>query len=222
MFSLQPFSGKAIEPLKLNYPLTFMKFILIYDGPLSSSSNDQRVKQKQSIRNQFHPQLAELIKVHPALSEWIWSYTDALAGKVTGNIIKRGTNLSILPMGEHHIVPLFASDLSVTCHLDILFLRRSKPGGIIHAGGDLDNRLKTLFDALKAPLRIEDLGQIEEPLPKPFYCLLQDDDQISGFSVRTAQLLHPMNDISADVRLVIDVTVEVRHVTIANNSLIAD
>jgi hypothetical protein len=199
-----------------------MKFTLIYDGPLVSSANDQRTKEKQAIRKAFHPQLEELLKVHPALAEWTWRYEDALAGKVTGNLQKRISNLRIVQIGDLHLVPLFGSYVDVTCHLDILFLCRSKPGGIIHAGGDVDNRLLTLFDALKAPSTEAELGPIRETLPKPFYCLLQDDSQISGFSVRTGQLLHPMSNSSADVRLTIDVTVEIRRVTLANLSLLGD
>jgi hypothetical protein len=199
-----------------------MKFTLIYDGPLLSSANSQRIREKQAIRKALHPQLEELLRVHPALNEWTWRYEDAVAGTVKGNIIKTVSMLTIIPVDDFHFVPLFASDIDVTCHLDILFLRRSKPGGIVHDGGDVDNRLLTLFDALKAPSRIEELGHIQEQLPKPFYCLMQDDSQISGFSVRTDQLLHPMNGTPADARLVINVTAEVRRVTKGNLCLIGD
>jgi hypothetical protein len=205
---------------QLSYPLPIMKFTLTYDGPLVSSANDQRTREKQAIRKALHPQLEELLKVHPALAEWQWRYENV--GQMRGNLIKSRCLITIIEIGELHLVPLFASDIDVTCHLDILFLRRSKPGGIIHAGGDVDNRLLTLFDALKTPATVKELGIIQESLPKPFYCLMQDDSQISGFSVRTGQLLHPMNDSSADVRLVIDVTVEVRRVTMANTCLIGE
>ena len=167
------------------------------------------------------------MKVHPALAgEW-WSYSGRLKRESAlptgasdfpdGSIAQ----LSIIRVGEFELVPLFPLSIDVTCHLDILFLRRSKPGGIIHEGGDLDNRMLTLFDALKTPKVPSDFGP-RAALPKPFYCLLDEDSQISGFSVRTGQLLHSMRNTSADVRLVIDVTVEVRRVTWANLDLLGE
>jgi hypothetical protein len=64
--------------------------------------------------------------------------------------------------------------LSLACGLDILFLRRDMPGvPLIHSGGDIDNRLKTLFDALKIP---ESCAEIEnytkEADEDPFFVLL--------------------------------------------------
>jgi hypothetical protein len=200
-----------------------MKFTLTYDGPLVSSSKVQRVEEKQTIREYFHPQLAEVLKVHPALSGWLDTYQQAgLEADRNAPMETRAGLLTVVRINDFEFVTPFPTRMAVTCHLDILFMRRSKPGGIILDGGDIDNRLLTLFDALKLPTKPEELGPIKKPLPKPLYCLLQDDSQISGFSVRTDQLLHPMDNSPSDVRLVIGVTVEVRRLTYANISLLGE
>ena len=47
--------------------------------------------------------------------------------------------------------PLVRRSLSLACALDILFLRHEERYNLMRQGGDLDGRIKTLFDALKMP-----------------------------------------------------------------------
>ena len=57
-------------------------------------------------------------------------------------------------------------------------------------GGDLDGRLKTIFDALRLPDSLAEAGGIgPQDDETPFFCLLQDDKLISEVSVTTDQLL---------------------------------
>src|SRR6266545_4626061 len=51
----------------------------------------------------------------------------------------------------YRFVPLITETMEAHCHLAITFRRPMKPKSIIYAGGDLDGRLKTLFDALAMP-----------------------------------------------------------------------
>jgi hypothetical protein len=57
-------------------------------------------------------------------------------------------------------------------------------------GGDLDGRLKTVFDALRLP---DNKAETNDATPTadedPFFCLLQDDKLISEVSVTTDELL---------------------------------
>jgi hypothetical protein len=59
------------------------------------------------------------------------------------------------------------------CSLSILFLRHEPQGGIIQSG-DLDNRINTLFDALRIPdeLQIPDDIALEDQ-PNPFFVYCQ-------------------------------------------------
>jgi len=81
--------------------------------------------------------------------------------------------------------------MGLVCRLDILFLRRSPPGEIVKHGGDLDNRLKTLFDALRVPDSIGDNWQPEGSETPLFFCLLKDDALITEVNVSTDMLLEP-------------------------------
>lgn len=108
-------------------------------------------------------------------------------------------------------VPLVTSDMEVRCKLDILFLRPGNPTGLI-SGGDLDNRLKTLFDALRLPANLEEAGgKRQEGEDNPTFCLLEDDRLISEVHVVTDSLLllpHETKRDPNDVFLVIKVEIE--------------
>jgi hypothetical protein len=109
-------------------------------------------------------------------------------------------------------VPLISKSGGFTCSLDVLFMRRDAPGDIIipgSGGGDIDNRLKTLFDALKMPERVEDLGGL--PITEdenPFFCLLTDDGLITRVAITSDRLLVPLaeGEKKNDVYIVVHVT----------------
>jgi hypothetical protein len=114
-------------------------------------------------------------------------------------------------LGSYNFVPLVSKRLHVACGLHVLFLRPEPPGQILQSG-DIDNRLKTLFDALRCPTDISELAGYEEPeeTEKPFYCLLQDDAFVTHVSVKTDMLLQEVNtgfDKNA-ARLIVTVTLE--------------
>jgi hypothetical protein len=110
-------------------------------------------------------------------------------------------------------VPLISKMGGFTCSLDVLFMRRDAPGNVVvpgAGGGDIDNRLKTLFDALKMPEKVEDLGGIEIDLKDedPFFCLLTDDGLITRIAITSDRLLTPKGDDEKvnDVHIVVHVT----------------
>ncbi|MGB6395198.1 MAG: hypothetical protein WBF73_05895, partial [Bradyrhizobium sp.] len=75
--------------------------------------------------------------------------------------------------------------------MDVTLLRQQPPGQLLGDGGDLDNRLKTLFDALRKPSTQEAQQAQIQPLPndEPIHCLLQDDSLVLKVSVETDRLL---------------------------------
>jgi hypothetical protein len=90
-----------------------------------------------------------------------------------------------------HFVPLITHIREARCRLAIRLFRRHPPGEIIARGGDLDNRLKTLFDALRMPHTADELPDGVPLGPSPFLCLLDDDALITKVSIETFGLLTP-------------------------------
>jgi hypothetical protein len=90
---------------------------------------------------------------------------------------------------------LVAESISLLAELDFLLLWPSAPGQIFTRGGDIDNRLKTLLDALKVPGEPTALlpGAFPHADETPFYCLLEDDSLVTKVAVETDRLLVPVN-----------------------------
>lgn len=89
----------------------------------------------------------------------------------------------------YRFLPLVTDKYSLRCSLDILFLRPEESGMLIESG-DIDNRVKTIFDALRMPKTLSETGSIgPQPDEDPFYCLLEDDKLVSEVRVTTDQLL---------------------------------
>ena len=109
-----------------------------------------------------------------------------------------------------NFVPLVTQELDLTCSIDILFLRPDKPGHVVW-GGDIDNRLKTLLDAMRIPEAGEDYtNRTPEANEAPFYCLLEDDRLITRVSVETDTLLEPVSGTfdASDARLIVKVSLQ--------------
>jgi hypothetical protein len=116
----------------------------------------------------------------------------------------------------YRFVPLATSttpNLTILVGVEILFLRQGEPGTLMKSG-DIDGRLKTLFDALRMPSSQGELGGYDTPSDgeDPFFVLMEDDKLLSHVSVETDTLLQPTPTANAeikpnDARLVITVSV---------------
>ena len=172
-----------------------MHFTLTYDGELPSKA---RAPEKQRIRQAFHPQLAELWSHRPL--------SDHLSYRLPTD--ENGSISAVIQAGPHTFVALVNAKMCFTAELDILMLRPERPGGIILAGGDIDNRLKTLLDSLRAPSdNPQEYNEItmHSSVDDPIHTLLEDDGLITRISVNTDRLLNAPTP--HHMRLVIGVTV---------------
>ncbi|MER8964510.1 hypothetical protein NKI25_02100 [Mesorhizobium sp. M0808] len=219
-----------------------MRFRLTYEGELKAGQKDpddnqwdRMAEHKQAIRKVFHRQLKHLWETNRFLREHEVFPTDYSTGRSAPNDAARRSRsanerLSLLQAvaGQYHengyrFVPLVRDTMSLLCSLDILFLRRDIPGSVLTAG-DLDNRIKTLIDALRKPKGANELRGNETPAAgeDPFFCLLEDDKSVSQFAVESDALLDPpTGDKEADrrqVRIVITVEIRPYHVTMFNLS----
>ncbi len=190
-----------------------MRFRLTYEGELVSTQDDDRPtdlredrrrKQKHALRKWFHPQLQHLWATHPMLRAKNRLNADG------ENYIDR-TAKEYAGWGYNY-VPVLKKGTPVICHIETLFLRRQMPGGLIR-GGDLDNRMKTLYDSLRMPSSPAEMKDI--PLPseneKPFLILLEEDNLITHTAIETDILLDlPKDESDAEmnrVRLIMTVTI---------------
>jgi hypothetical protein len=197
---------------------TAMEFRLTYEGELlGASRNDTRAKHKQQIRKVFHKQLKRLFELHPAYAQYQYE-------GLTGDPRKMAERyyfgvINNFERAGYHFFPLTTRYASLLCSIEILFLRPDVPGAIIRSG-DIDNRLKTIFDALRLPHDRAELGGYNAPADDedPFFCLLEDDSLISHASVETDTLLQPTGQEWRvnDARLVITVRLRPYRVTFDN------
>jgi hypothetical protein len=199
-----------------------LEFRVIYDGKLPCASrSDTRNVDKDRIRRALSRQLEELFLTHPALKGYHDPDTtldglDAEAQERHRSWMKPGVVYTTLDIIAHkyercgrRYVPLIDSRIGIACALDILFLRRDQPGNLIASGGDLDNRIKVLFDALRLPQNCDEAlsSPTGAPDTEPIYTLLEDDRLIVEVKVTSDRLLTPKADTEHinDVRLIIHV-----------------
>lgn len=232
------------------YGLPLMKFTLTYDGKLPSAGNgSNKVLPKWKIRQHFHPQFEELWEINPVLKEWESGRMFPVAGGTLTQthhtyegpvlnyplILRKGQQAvgrvgnadgeiidlwAPIVVGGRTFLPIVRNSLALTCSLDILFMRREAPGKV-YQGGDLDNRVKTLLDALSVPKDANHIVKGEES-GSPIYCLLEDDSLLTGLSVKTERLLGGERSDQSEVRLIINVDVRVSNARIYNQSFLGD
>jgi len=214
------------------------------------SGASARAKDKHLLRKHFHLQLKELWSQHPDLkrqSETSYTVTTTppfgyvepvreIHSVAPKDVFDRlaipyppSAKTWIDHIADDHqrcggrFVPLVSIRGGFHCRLDILFLRRDDPGNIISSGGDIDNRLKVLFDGLRMPSTVSELGSLPiEVDENPFFCLLEDDKLISAVTVTTDRLVTPLapNEERNNVCLVIHVTVINPSAIFAGNRLV--
>ena len=173
--------------------LAIMKFRLVYRGDIPPASRANRRRNtdcKHEIRKEFHIQLKN------------FTNSDKVSDLVRRIQPKRLKNYKFVPIvgKKNH------------CSLDILFLRSDIPGSPGFAG-DIDNRVKTLLDALTTPSTKQEIPSEASPEQHedPFFCLLEDDNLVSQLSVEMDQLFDlPSNSesISSDALLIVTVNLE--------------
>lgn len=179
-----------------------MDFTLVYwDTTLKpSANNDSRVWEKHSIRRYFSGQLEHLWNENPVLQ---WYDPNKEIRNALG---KRFEKCGI------RFIPLVMEDIGLICELDIAFLRPGRPGKLILDSGDIDNRIKTLLDALRVPTDSSEMPMRPgETSPNPVYCLTENDSLIVGLKVTTDQLLVPETADKYEACLSMRVTVRGVH-----------
>lgn len=166
-----------------------MKFRLHYRGRLPSNGGKAI---KCEIRNALMAQLNTVWEQLPLNSkDWLNTKYEFTAIK---NIA--GQKFSAIVNKDHFAV----------AEIDILFLRPEPLTGLVDHGGDIDNRMKTLLDALSIP----NAKQLSSRYPHTEFdgishCLLEDDKLISRLNIEVDRLLDPQDP--KEVLLVLSVRI---------------
>ncbi|MGH1422859.1 MAG: hypothetical protein ACRBEQ_13685 [Hyphomonas sp.] len=208
-----------------------MEFRLTYEGPLVSTrgnpephQSDKRGDAKHRLRKHFRDQLEHLWNTHPALKlrksiqkpRGFGSYQlQRVANKDVGaDEIEGSWFREIVDAHTWHDwkwMPLVREDDLCECSIDVLYLRNGARGHFL-SDADIDNRIKTVIDALKLPKPNHLPRDIQpEPHEDPFYILLQDDSLVTRLTVETDVLLSPTGKVpegdDTDSRIIISVKV---------------
>jgi hypothetical protein len=204
-----------------------MEFRLTYAGPLHATQRDpypgqapKHTQNRHDIRVTFHHQLKSLWELPPLKESHgpkfliTESPQDFVVPAVTADeLAKKHSRYGF------NFVPLVTQELNLLCGLEILFLRPDRPGSVVWAG-DIDNRIKTLLDALRIPEAGENyLSRTPSADQIPFFCLLEDDKLITRVAVETDRLLEPIENRPSDTRLVITVRIRPYDFSIYNMNL---
>ncbi len=202
-----------------------MQFTLKYQGTdlRPAASQKGRLEEKHKIRTCFHEQIKKL-----------WDQDNRLCNlqreKFQAPTLKDGrfdlprplspAELNPLsaffyrhPVRNLLFIPLVTDPMEAHCHISVRLGRPMKPGSIVYGGGDLDSRLRTLFDALRMPRNESELPDDAGPIGgsnQEIFCLLSDDSLITRLSIESYQLL---GNYPSDHYVDADIEVQIRAVT---------
>ncbi|MDR2685323.1 MAG: hypothetical protein LBB23_00935 [Rickettsiales bacterium] len=184
-----------------------MKFKLLYYGELMTNPK-KRAQHVSEIRMAIHNQLKTLINISP------WK-------NLAAHMAPTPTKAPVLTknVGGYVFNPLVSEKLKMFVELDVQMFH---PESVGFARADIDNRTKTLLDALRCPQSSNECG---ENMPKnigAIYTLLDDDHLVTKLSINTSHLLNPAAvfpcapDNKERIFLVINVSVRVSEGTLDN------
>ena len=178
-----------------------MRFTLVYQGDLPPSGNSQ---EKWRIRREIEPQLRKLWTVPPF--DGVAKYKDQSYQPDTCYVGKK--------VGAVEYIPCISSRLEMRAELQIRLLSAAMPGGLMQYG-DIDNRLKTLLDALSIPTLQQMPKNPETDTDGRMFCLLEDDRLVTRIDVTNDRLLTEP-DHSRNAIVLINVHPVASTVTMAN------
>lgn len=185
-----------------------MEFRLIYYGQLLKAAGraNPRVWEKHQIRLNLHPQIKRLWEVNPLLGFYSQEQHLEKGGLAHYVVMHRLTQTQEIAKRNRGYIPVVNAEFGMLCDLDILFLRSEPSGGVIRrdaGGGDIDNRMKTLLDALCIPVVEPERRESDPPDPNPFYVLMTDDSLITSLKITADRLLEPATNDPAEACVVI-------------------
>lgn len=180
-----------------------MKFTLTYQGALPPSG---RPPIKFQIRRSLSPQVKAL-----------WEREEFARSRAEGN----ESNRQSTTVSGRVYRPLIIRNRHVEIDLSVLLLRRDHPASLVFSGGDIDNRIKTLFDALQPPQSVQESGEVDArdgDDRQDLFTLVEDDRIITGLAVQSERWLSPGDP--EEVLVVLGVSLKITKATYENLALL--
>ncbi|KQZ16413.1 hypothetical protein ASD50_11270 [Mesorhizobium sp. Root552] len=181
----------------------YVEFYLNYRGPLRATQRDPKEgsnikaahwQLKHAMRKGFHRQLKQQWSVTPFLQ-------DSANTQKPYQVDLLAKEFQLPPW---RFVPLVTGRLQLVTGIDILLQRLDNASSSVWSG-DIDNRIKTIIDALEVPRSNDGYAELTpDSHEDPFFCLLENDRYLNHVAVETANLLDAPDgaDMSyADVRI---------------------
>lgn len=165
-----------------------LEFHLIYQGALRANGD---AKHKHAIRRYFHRQLMNAWgTLYPLKGRSVIEFPAIVFGE------QENTREQLIQVGVagKRFLPIVRCDLALICKLDILLLGDRR---IVLQHTDIDNKIKTLLDALQIPAANQFCDGPEDPL----YCLLENDSLVSELRVAVDYLLCPPDQVIASPKI---------------------
>jgi hypothetical protein len=171
-----------------------VEFCLHYSGKLKSRDS---AAGKHQIRQALHSQVKALCSSK--------SFAVAFENDRKGTR-PEGEEPLYTDIGDKRYWFLISEHLATVVNLSITLLVPHEVGRIVHNGGDIDNRVKTLFDALRVPSLASEIpaGDSFDYGTDGMYCLLQDDKLINRVTLRSYQNYAPIDPETVMVLLEVE------------------
>ena len=152
-----------------------MEFCLHYFGKLKSKGD---ASEKHEIRISLHNQIKSICNSDP--------FSIVFEPDIKGTRDSASKPMFV-EHGNKRYWYLISEYLSTVVDLKITILVPHGIGKLVNNGGDIDNRVKTLFDALRIPSVSTEIPKIDnfDYTDVGMYCLLQDDKLINRVSIQT-------------------------------------
>ena len=152
-----------------------MKFKLIYYGELLINPK-RRTHHLHDIRSVLSPQLKRLTEISP--------YTE-----IRDKLTARGTG--VREVGGVKFFPIITPELDLLAEIDVQIMH---PEILDTPHADIDNRMKTLLDALKRPQNANEVAEatqkeVHGKKDNTIYTLLDDDHLVTRLTINTSHLL---------------------------------
>ena len=170
-----------------------MHITLTYEGKLWG--NSRKISDVSNIRKYFSDLLEKFSNTEQF--DYVKNYSDPNPSSSSIYIGKK--------VGDFVFIPFISKKMNTTCSLKIHLLRGLRPHNPVLYDVDLDNRVKTLIDCLRAPSQ---MGEIDPKFAdRTPYVLLEDDCLVSGLTVTTDHYLANDNGdtvfamVTAEIRL---------------------